>query len=89
MMQFTRAFASLVLIALTVVEAAPGLRTSLTKRWCGFAIDCPCNFNPKRGCVPVLDEDEKQWYWPPTCKGCGECLELCVDPSELIARRVG
>ncbi|KAJ7453845.1 hypothetical protein FB451DRAFT_1280888, partial [Mycena latifolia] len=79
-MRLTGDILSLVLLSVTCVQGVPSPRTSLTKRWCGFNRDCPCNYNPKRGCVPVLDECEQQWYWPATCKGCGECVELCVDP---------
>ncbi|KAJ7025746.1 hypothetical protein C8F04DRAFT_1127430 [Mycena alexandri] len=73
---------SIVVLTLATVTAAPnpGPATSLTKRWCGFEIDCSCEYNPKIGCVPILDPCELQWYWPPSCKKCGDCSEVCLDP---------
>ncbi|KAJ7697873.1 hypothetical protein B0H17DRAFT_1051450 [Mycena rosella] len=78
-MHFIRAILSFATLAVTAVQAAPGVSTSLTKRWCGFEHSCPCDFNRKEGCVPQFDHCGKQWYWPPQCTGCAPCLELCVD----------
>ncbi|KAJ6526881.1 hypothetical protein DFH09DRAFT_1187402 [Mycena vulgaris] len=77
-MHFTRSILALAVFAASTVQAAPGLSTSLTKRWCGFRRSCPCEVNLETGCVPQFDECAKEWFWPVECTGC-ECPELCVD----------
>ncbi|KAJ7452253.1 hypothetical protein FB451DRAFT_696490 [Mycena latifolia] len=79
-MHLTRVFVAIAVLAVSTVQAAPGLSTSLTKRWCGFQQDCPCQFDPKIGCVPQFDDCAQTWFWPPVCTGCGSCPEICVDP---------
>ncbi|KAJ6565824.1 hypothetical protein DFH09DRAFT_1157105 [Mycena vulgaris] len=78
-MHFTRPLVVVAALAVTAVQAAPGVTSTLTKRWCGFEHSCPCDFNRKAGCVPRFDECGHQWYWPAECSGCAPCLELCVD----------
>ncbi|KAJ7351392.1 hypothetical protein DFH08DRAFT_806113 [Mycena albidolilacea] len=90
-MHFARSFLALAVVAVTAVQAAPGLSTSLTKRcgsnimWCGYEHTCHCKFDLKTGCVPHWDECGHQWYWPPQCKRCAPCLELCVDFTFVIS----
>ncbi|KAJ7452256.1 hypothetical protein FB451DRAFT_1565967 [Mycena latifolia] len=78
-MHFTRAFVAIAVLAVSTVQAAPGLTTSLTKRWCGFEPSCPCRFDPRIGCVLQFDDCAQQYFWPPVCGGCGSCPEICVD----------
>ncbi|KAJ6535552.1 hypothetical protein B0H19DRAFT_1322546 [Mycena capillaripes] len=86
-MHFTRSILAFAIVAVTAVQAAPGLSTSLTKRWCGYEHTCKCKFDLKTRCIPNYDKCGKQWYWPPQCKGCAPCLELCVDLNFCVTIR--
>ncbi|KAJ7448777.1 hypothetical protein FB451DRAFT_1288553 [Mycena latifolia] len=78
-MHFAHYFSALAVLAVVTVHAAPGPSTTLTKRWCGFQQSCPCEPDPEAGCVLRFDTCSQQWFWPPQCKGCAPCLELCDD----------
>ncbi|KAJ7158988.1 hypothetical protein C8R43DRAFT_948343 [Mycena crocata] len=80
-MHFPSPSLSFLALAVGFVHAAPGPRSSLSKRWCGFEHSCPCEYNVGTGCVPAFDECAEQWFWPPNCTKCAPCLSLCFEPS--------
>ncbi|KAJ7501082.1 hypothetical protein B0H11DRAFT_1993551, partial [Mycena galericulata] len=68
-MYFTHSILEFAVLAIAAVKAAPTPSTTLTKRWCGFDLTCPCDLDPEVGCMPQYDECGKMWYWPGQCNG--------------------
>ncbi|KAJ7062479.1 hypothetical protein C8F01DRAFT_1230180 [Mycena amicta] len=81
----------LLAIILFQPQSAAGTPTSssLTKRYCGFDISCPCIPDASAaglGCTPHFDTCFQVFYWPPACAaaGCGDCVQHCLDPIHCV-----
>ncbi|KAJ7916935.1 hypothetical protein B0H13DRAFT_347066 [Mycena leptocephala] len=89
-MHFTRSLIAFAAFAATaVVQAAPGLNTSLKRNWCGYEATCDCHEDVATGCVLQLDDCSKEHFWPPQCTGCGSCSQLCVDCKRSFIEPMG